>query len=290
MQGFSISDADAGTSISTLTASVDRGTLTAAGKSGTSITFTGTVAQLNSALAQLTFKSANLDATPAKLLFTAKDASGNTASFNSSLSPTENLVTTITDPEINGKKSILIVGTSTGDAMTVTVSGTVYRVVLNGRTVNLSGVTGRILAFGLAGNDTIDMPSVAIATVSYGGEGNDIIRAGSAADRIFGENGADLLAGGLGADLINGGAGNDLLFDGSVAPKTASVSLASTLALWATFTNPTDANYTAIYNRLTITSDKNSRDTIQGTDGLDLFFASVTDILDKMASERTRFA
>jgi len=290
LQGFSISDADAGTSISTLTASVDRGTLTAAGKSGTSITFTGTVAQLNSALAQLTFKSANLDATPAKLLFTAKDASGNTASFNSSLSPTENLVTTITDPEINGKKSILIVGTSTGDAMTVTVSGTVYRVVLNGRTVNLSGVTGRILAFGLAGNDTIDMPSVAIATVSYGGEGNDIIRAGSAADRIFGENGADLLAGGLGADLINGGAGNDLLFDGSVAPKTASVSLASTLALWTTFTNPTDANYTAIYNRLTITSDKNSRDTIQGTDGLDLFFASVTDILDKMASERTRFA
>ena len=290
LQGFSISDADAGTSLSTLTASIDRGTLTAAGKSGTNITFTGTVAQLNSALAQLTFKSANFDTTPAKLSLSAKDASGNSASFISILAPTENLITTITDPEIAGKKSILIVGTSNGDSVTVTGSGTVYRVVLNGRAVSLSGVTGRVLAFGLAGNDTIDMPSVAIATVSYGGDGNDIIRAGSAADRIFGGNGADLLAGGLGADLINGGAGNDLVFDGTVTPRTASVSLASTLALWNTFTNPTDANYTAIYNRLTITSDKNARDTIQGTDGLDLFFASVTDILDKIASERTRFA
>lgn len=287
--GFSIADSDAGSTISTLTASVDRGTLTAGGKTGASITLTGTLTQLNASLAQLAFKSANLDANPAKLTLTARDASGNSASASASLTPSENLVTTITDPELAGKKSALIVGTSGADSITVTGSGTTFRVVINGRTVSLAGVNGRVLAFGLAGNDTIDMPTIAIASASYGGDGDDIIRAGSAADRIFGENGADLLAGGLGADLINGGADNDLMFDGSVAPKTASVSLASTLALWKTFTNPTDANYTTIYNRLTVTSDKISRDTIQGTTGLDLFFASVSDILDKIASERSRF-
>lgn len=139
-------------------------------------------------------------------------------------------------------------------------------------------------------NDTIDMSTLAIATASYGGDGDDIIRAGSAADRLFGENGADLLAGGLGVDLVNGGAGNDLLFDGAVAPRTTSVSLASTLAQWKTFITPTEANYTTIYNRLTVTADRNARDTIQGTAGLDLFFASITDILDKIATERTRFS
>ena len=288
--GFNITDTDAGATVSTLTASVDRGTLTGGGKTGTRITLTGTLTQLNASLAALAFKSANLDATPAKLTLTAKDASGNSASLTSTLVPTENLITTINDPELAGKKSVLVVGTSAADTITVTGSGTTFRVVMNGRTVNFSGVTGRILAFGLAGNDSIDMQTIAIVSASYGGNGDDIIRAGSAADRIFGENGADLLAGGLGSDLINGGADNDLLFDGSIAPKTASISLASTLALWKTFTNPTDANYTTIYNRLTVTSDKNSRDTIQGTTGLDLFFASATDILDKIASERTRFA
>jgi hypothetical protein len=290
LQGFTIADPDAGSTVSTLTASVDRGTLTGGGKSGAGITITGTLTQLNASLAQLAFKSANFDASSAKLTITAKDASGNSATLSSTLVPTQNLITTITDPQLAGKKSVLVVGTSTADVMSITGSGTNYRVVMNGRTVNLTGVTGRIMAFGLAGNDSIDMPSVAIATISYGGDGNDIIRAGSAADWIFGENGSDLLAGGLGIDQLNGGADSDLLFDGSVAPKSASVSLASTLSLWKTLINPTNNDYATIYNRLNISSDKNSRDTIKGTAGLDLFFASVTDILDKIASERTRFA
>ena len=290
LHGFTIADPDAGSTLTTLSASVDRGALTSGGKAGTRITLTGTLSQLNASLAQLSFKSANFDASPAKLTITAKDASGNSATLSSTLVPTQNLITIITDPQLAGKKSVLLVGTSTADIVSVTGSGTNYRVVMNGRTVNLTGITGRILAFGLAGNDSIDMLSVAIATICYGGDGNDIIRTGSATDWIFGENGADLLAGGLGIDHFNGGADNDLLFDGSVTPKATSVSLASTLSLWKTLANPTNANYTTIYNRLTITSDKNARDIIQGTAGLDIFFASATDILDKITSERTRIS
>ena len=287
--GFTISDSDAASTLSTLTASVDRGTLTAGGKSGGVITLTGTVAQLNAAIAGLTFKSANLDAIPAKLSFSAKDASGNTALLTAQLTPTENLITTITDPELAAKKSVLIVGTSGSDSISLVLSGSTYRVTMNGRTVSLTGITGRVIAFGLAGNDTIEASTLTIPTAIYGGDGDDIVRSGSGADKLFGENGADLLAGGLGVDIISGGSDNDLLFDGVVAPKTASVSLASTLALWKSFTNPTEAQYTTIYNRLAITSDKSSKDTLQGANGLDLFFASITDVLDKLASERSRF-
>ena len=47
--------------------------------------------------------------------------------------------------------------------------------------------------------------------IAYGGEGNDVIIGGSAADKLFGEDGDDVLIGYEGDDELTGGSGNDIL-------------------------------------------------------------------------------
>ena len=47
--------------------------------------------------------------------------------------------------------------------------------------------------------------------LAYGGEGNDVIIGGSAADKLFGEDGDDVLIGYEGDDELTGGSGNDIL-------------------------------------------------------------------------------
>ena len=59
----------------------------------------------------------------------------------------------------------------------------------------------RIVAYGLAGNDTISAGNVGYPVEFYGGLGNDYLR---------GADGDDLLSGGAGNDLILGGDGDNL--------------------------------------------------------------------------------
>jgi Ca2+-binding RTX toxin-like protein len=50
---------------------------------------------------------------------------------------------------------------------------------------------------------------VALAADLYGTDGDDLIRAGSKADAIYGYDGADALLGKAGNDTLYGGLGND---------------------------------------------------------------------------------
>lgn len=90
----------------------------------------------------------------------------------------------------------------------------------NGQVVNrntpVNGVTGRIVAFGMDGNDTLNAQTVVPNRVEfYGGNGNDVLIGGVQADKLAGQAGDDILVGGTqavdGNDTLAGGAGRDIL-------------------------------------------------------------------------------
>jgi hypothetical protein len=94
----------------------------------------------------------------------------------------------------------------------VTLNGTVIG------TFNSSAVTGRIVARGLGGNDSITVGSTITQGADlYGGSGNDTLTGGAGNDRLFGEDGNDRLNGGKGHNLLVGGAGDDRLTNGGAS-------------------------------------------------------------------------
>ena len=110
----------------------------------------------------------------------------------------------------------------------------VHTTLLNGVAVNttqdFTGVTGQLLAYGLAGADSISAAGLtSISALLNGGKGDDTITGSNAADEIHGDDGAeggsDVIYGGLGsdriygedgaegkADYIDGGDGDDVIY------------------------------------------------------------------------------
>ncbi len=68
---------------------------------------------------------------------------------------------------------------------------------------------GSTYTSGTAGNDLIDRSAFSGAQLVNGGDGNDTITGGSAADTLNGANGNDVIRGGPGADILTGGSGLD---------------------------------------------------------------------------------
>ena len=66
-----------------------------------------------------------------------------------------------------------------------------------------------------AGNDNVDASLLLFSVFVIGGDGNDLIIGGAAADFLFGDVGNDTLIAGGGDDLVLGGDGNDTLRGGS---------------------------------------------------------------------------
>jgi Ca2+-binding RTX toxin-like protein len=85
----------------------------------------------------------------------------------------------------------------------------------------------RIVVHGASGADALSINerfgvfTNTEATSLFGDSGNDVLRSGSAAERLFGGSGNDTIDGKRGNDLIEGGAGSDLVvFNGSKAAET----------------------------------------------------------------------
>jgi PKD repeat protein len=194
----------------------------------------------------------------------------------------------------------LVVGGSTGDDV-ITIqpideNGTLG-VVVNG--VDQGGFvpTGRVVVYGQAGNDIIQVSSVSLQVVLLGGDGDDtldaatvtgstVLSGGAGNDILLGGSGRNVLLGGTGADELHGGGDEDLLVGGATSHDANLPALLSLLAEWAR----TDADYetrlghldgsvagglngTSLLNAQTVTDDGAS-DNLFGHAGRDWFFAS----------------
>lgn len=118
------------------------------------------------------------------------------------------------DPTDPTKTALFVGGTLGNDVIKIIQKGKTgnYEVTINGQSKGVFAPTGRIIIFGQAGNDSIDVPgSVALPVEMYGGEGNDSMSGGSGPDLIVGDAGNDVLAGGQGRDILIGGSGVDQL-------------------------------------------------------------------------------
>ncbi len=122
-------------------------------------------------------------------------------------------------------------------------------VVVNGVPVGVYHPSGRVVVFGLAGDDHIRVSgNVHLAAFVYGGAGNDRLRGGGGDnvlvggdgnDRLIGGGRRDLLIGGAGADALSGMAGDDILIAGGTDHDGDLAALDTVMAEWTR----TDRNY-----------------------------------------------
>jgi hypothetical protein len=110
-------------------------------------------------------------------------------------------------------KTSLAVGGTLGDDHIVFHPGEAEGevvVLLNGVTLGSYYPTGQLLAYGQAGNDTIQVSGgLAFSAWLDGGDGDDRLKGGAGHDVLLGGAGDDLLVGGAGRDLLIGGVGID---------------------------------------------------------------------------------
>lgn len=110
---------------------------------------------------------------------------------------------------------LAVTGTDADDQITVTISGGVVSVSVNGAITRYQQVdVTQINITALAGADRIDV-SGTIPVSIVAGTGNDTIYSGSGADTIYSGDGDDLAYGGAGDDTVYGNFGNDTL-DGGI--------------------------------------------------------------------------
>jgi len=150
---------------------------------------------------------------------------------------------TIKDAEIQGG-TLAVGGTMGNDTIVFSPGGNSggIDVSINGVSQGSFTPTGRILAYGQAGDDDIQVGgSLSLPAWLYGGAGNDRLKGGGGPSVLVGGDGDDLLLGGkssnvmiagAGADRLVGGAGDDLLIAGATAFDGNMVALDAILGEW----------------------------------------------------------
>ena len=118
--------------------------------------------------------------------------------------------------------SLVIDGTSRADWITVKQDGNWIRI--DGTTIrngwrSESGVDAtklsQIVIRGQGGDDTINLSTLKVRSMVWGGLGNDRVYGGSGSDTIYGDQGNDQLLGGSGNDWLVGGEGTDQVSGGA---------------------------------------------------------------------------
>ena len=200
------------------------------------------------------------------------------------------------DPVDSSITDLDIVGTNASETIKVVYGGsqgkaTVFFGSTNKGTFNFSG---RILVFGLDGNDTITIDSkITRSAFVFGGNGNDTITGGGGNDvllggvgndKMIGGDGRDILLGDDGKDNLNGGAGDDILSAGTATDEDFTA-----LVAWNKEWSRTDKNYTQRVSDITkgqgfaaglpltsttVTSAPIPPDTLTGASGQDLFYSN----------------
>ena len=149
-----------------------------------------------------------------------------------------------TDP-CDPTKTMLVVGGTPGNDTIVFNPGSGpgdVQVLLNSISLGTFSPTGRLVAYGQAGDDFIQVAGgLSLSAWLYGGDGNDqlhdgggndVLLGGAGNDQLHGGQGLDLLLGGLGADDLVGNADGDLLIGGTTAFDANEAPLCAVLAEW----------------------------------------------------------
>jgi ELWxxDGT repeat protein len=205
-----------------------------------------------------------------------------------------------TDPNDSTKTALVVGGTTTNDNIQFAIpkKSTSIQVTINGVVQGLYTPTGRIIAFGQAGDDVITVSSgIALTAELFGGDGNDTLTGGGGPNIIVGGNGNDtiqggtgrnILIGGAGADKLTGGSNDDILVGGSTLYDANIAALGALLAEWIrtdqTYTQRVayiDGASTGGLNGSTVlsaatVSDDAAIDTLAGKSGSDLFYANIS--------------
>jgi Ca2+-binding RTX toxin-like protein len=183
-------------------------------------------------------------------------------------------------------------------------------VELNGVSYGPYQPTGRLVAFGQAGDDTIHVAGDIDLRAWLcgqdggdrlkGGSGNDVLLGGADSDLLVGKSGRDLLIGGIGADRIVGNADDDILIAGYTTHDTDPAALDAIMNEW---TRPdTEATYEQRINHLdgsldgglnglvlltdeTVSRDR-AADVLTGSAGLDWFWFDEADDNDRATDLR----
>jgi hypothetical protein len=203
-----------------------------------------------------------------------------------------------------GKAVLVVQGTPGNDQIVFrpdNLPGSIA-VALNSLPVGSFAPTSRLIGYGLAGEDDIQVAgNIGLLAELHGGDGNDRLKGGDGNDWLFGDagddllvggGGRDLLVGGLGADRIVGNADDDIIIAGATAYDAAGAALSAIMAEWTSTRDYATrvANLqgtgtgTSFANRLNGTTylladlnvyDDGAADTLTGSEGLDWFFANV---------------
>ena len=123
----------------------------------------------------------------------------------------------VADPSDPTKIDLVVYGTTGNDNIQIKsakIHGQVM--VVSGKSkLGPFSPTGRIIVYGLAGNDRITVAAnVAVPAMLFGGAGNDTLTGAAANDVLVGGDGNDVLNGGKGSNILLGGAGVDNLKGG----------------------------------------------------------------------------
>ena len=235
--------------LSNISTTADRLTLTAANAGAATFNFNAGASTLSNAVA--TVGAINVDADGSATTDSLTIIHGGASAVNSlngqALTSTDFETVTIntTGTGAAGNQSVgaVSITASTGGTPTLAITGanqlTTGVVSITGGVINASGmsastnglimVTGQNDANTITGSAVADTLFGAITTgrnqTIDGGAGNDSITAGAGNDSLLGGDGNDTINGGSGNDNINGGAGNDRI----VVSATANLTSADTV-------------------------------------------------------------
>jgi uncharacterized repeat protein (TIGR01451 family) len=156
----------------------------------------------------------------------------------------ESTATLIDDPLNPGQNVLVILGSGVSDKLTIkaTSRGSFIDAKLGSLSLGsfVAAQVGRIVAFGLSGNDSITVSSnVAIDAQLHGDDGNDSIRGGGGHTIAIGGAHNDVLRGGRNRNLLIGGdgvdrltGGSDILIGGTTAYDARDNALTAILSEW----------------------------------------------------------
>src|SRR5262249_26697297 len=163
-----------------------------------------------------------------------------------------------TDPADATKTALFVGGTAGNDTIVFNPGGGsgTLQVILNSISQGTFSPTGHLIAYGDAGDDTIQVAgSIRLPALLFGGDGNDTIKGGNGNnilvggagnDSLIGGSGRDLLIGGTGADTLTGNGDDDILIAGTTDDDANAAALFAVMKEWGR----TDESYSTRVNHL----------------------------------------